>query len=98
SELCSAIKNLSALLPIRLGVIPREVVNALGGRCACDAGVGSVVIIVVQPVSICRGSGFVAVIGLRIRPFLGQGAVEAFDFAIGLGPIGFGEAVFDVCA
>src|SRR5690625_4833593 len=56
---------------------------------------GSVVIIVVQPVSICCGAGFVTVVGVSVGPFLGQGAVEAFDFAIGLRPVGLGKAMLD---
>src|SRR5690625_5937775 len=56
---------------------------------------GSVVIIVVQPVSICCGAGFVTVVGVSVGPFLGQGSVESFDFAIGLRPVGLGKAMLD---
>lgn len=44
------------------------------------------------------GSGFVAAVGIGVCPFGGEGAVEAFDFPLGLGPVGPGEAVADIGA
>lgn len=40
-----------------LAVVPRDVVNALGWGEACDAGVGSVVIVGMQPGLVGRGAG-----------------------------------------
>ena len=44
--------------------------------------------------------GLVAVVfgevGAGVDPFFGQGPVEPFDFAVGLGPVGPGPDMFDV--
>jgi len=53
-------------------------------------------IIVEQPCLIGGGSAVFTAVGGGVGPFLGQGAVEAFDFPVGLGPIGPGVAVLDV--
>ena len=56
---------------------------------------GSVVIVVVDVVL----QGFAALLFRRPRsdvgPFFEQGAVEALDFAVGLGPVGAGVFGFD---
>ncbi|NYI03534.1 hypothetical protein FHU37_000477 [Allostreptomyces psammosilenae] len=41
------------------------------------------------------GALLVAGVGLEVGPFLGQGAVEAFDLAVGLGVVGAGAFVGD---
>lgn len=65
---------------------------------AADAGVGSVVIVVVEPGIIGFGAFGLAGVGLGVGPFGSEGAVEAFDFSIGLGPVGLGPLVLDVLA
>ena len=61
--------------------------NAVCGDGASDPGVGSVVVVMMDPVLIGRGSSLVAGVGPRIGPFLREGAVEAFDLPIRLWPI-----------
>ena len=60
-----------------------------------DGGVASVVVVDVDPVL----QGVVAVgfgqVGTGVGPFLGEGPVESFDFAVGLRPVGAGPDVFD---
>ncbi len=53
----------------RLGVVPRWVVDAVDGRFAVDAGVGSVVIVVMDPGLVGGGSCFVAEVGVGVGPF-----------------------------
>ena len=79
-----------------LGVVPREVVNAVCGDLAADAGVGSMVIVVVEPVGVGRCAGCVGEVGLGVGPLGCQGAVEALDLAVGLRPVGPGPSVLDV--
>src|SRR5699024_1436485 len=69
--------------------------NALCGGETADAGMGSVVIILVEPIGVGSCSVFVAAVRLGVGPFLGQGAVEAFDFAVGLRVVGPGVAMLD---
>lgn len=61
---------------------------------ATDAGVGSVMSIGVQSVAVGCGTGFVAVVGFDVCPFLGHGAVESLDCAVGLRLAGPGEPMF----
>lgn len=61
-----------------------------------DSGVGSVVIVVVEPGRVFGRAGFVAEVGRCVSPFRGEGPVETFDFPVGLGPVGSGPNVFDV--
>ncbi len=63
----------------RLDVLPREVANAVRGDGATDAGVGSVVIVLMEPVPVGRSTGLVAGVGPGIGPFGREGAVEALD-------------------
>lgn len=63
---------------------------------AADAGAGSVMIVVVEPGVVGGGPGFFTVIRGRVCPFLGEGAVEAFHFPVGLGPVGARVPVFHV--
>ncbi len=73
-----------------------QVGDAAGWWVAADAGVGSVVVVPVQPVG-KRGLSFdVGGVGPLVGPFLKQGAVEAFDLAVGLEPPGPGPARADV--
>src|SRR5699024_3168799 len=48
-----------------------------------------------EPVGVGGGTVFVAAVRLGVGPFLGQGAVEAFDFAVGLGLVRSGVAMLD---
>ena len=64
------------------------------GVCA-DAGVGSVMIVVMQPIRVGRGAVCLGLVGVRVGPFGGQGAVEAFDFPVGLWSVGAGPDVAD---
>ena len=52
----------------RLGVVPRDVVNAVGGDEASDAGVGSVVIVEVEPVGVGRGACLVGEVDRGVGP------------------------------
>src|SRR5690606_30290002 len=47
-------------------------------------GMGSVMIVVMQPGSVGRGPVFVTVIRGGVRPFLCESAVETFDLTVGL--------------
>ena len=77
------------------GVLFGEVSDAAGGGVATDSGVGSVVVVPVEPV----GEGFLPLglggVGPGVGPFLEEGAVEAFDLAVGLRPPGPGPAWVD---
>jgi hypothetical protein len=74
-----------------LGVLPGEVSDAAGGREALERGVSPVMVVGVEP-GVKRGAalGFCGV-GAGV----GQGAVESFDLAAGLGPAGAGALVGD---
>jgi hypothetical protein len=62
---------------------------------AAQCGVAAVVIVGVQPSwQRLAPFGFAAVC-LGVGPFVEQGAVEAFDLAVGLGPVGTGAFVGD---
>ncbi len=63
---------------------------------AADAGVGSVMIVSVEPGGVGGGAGFVGDVGVGVGPFGGQGAVETFDLAVGLGPVGARPHMLDV--
>ena len=49
-------ENFDASVATRLDVVPRDVVYAVGGDESSDAGVGSVVIVEVEPVGVGRGA------------------------------------------
>jgi hypothetical protein len=49
-------------------------------RCqSADAGVWSMVIVVVHPLLVCGRAGVIGQVGVGVGPFGGQRAVEAFD-------------------
>src|SRR5262249_59985649 len=74
----------------RLAVLSGQVVDAAGGRFATECGVSAVMVVHVQPwVKGGAAFGFGGV-GPGVGPFVGQGAVVALDFAVGLGPVGAG--------
>ncbi len=77
-----------------LTVLPSEVVNALRWSLTSDPGVGSVMIVMVQPGVIGFSPGRFTVVGSGVGPFLGQGSVKPFDFPVGLGAIGASEPMF----
>ena len=56
-----------------------------------ECGVAAVVVVGVEEV--CQGCCALVVrgVGPLVGPLLGQGAVETFDFAVGLWPVGAGE-------
>lgn len=68
--------------------------NALGGGEAFDAGVGLVVIVVVDPGRVCGFAFGFAGVGACVGPFSCEGPVEAFDFPVRLGMVGPGVPVF----
>ena len=78
-----------------LGVLPREVVNAVGGGLAVQGGVGSVVVVVVEPGLVGGLALGLAGPGMGVSPLAGQCAVKTLDLAVGLGPVGAGVAVLD---
>ena len=55
----------------------------------------AVVIVGVQPSGEFVAAFVVAEVEAGVGPFVGQGAVEAFDFAVGLWSVGTGSAVLD---
>lgn len=65
---------------------------------AADAGVGSVVIVVMDPCFVGCGAFVLAGVGGGVGPFGGEGAVESLDLPVGLGPVGPGPFVGDVLA
>ena len=82
---------------VPLVVLPREVVSALRGGGAFDAGVGTVVIVGVE---LRRVGGFAfgfAGVGARVGPFGCEGAIEAFDIPVRRETVRPGVPVFD-CA
>jgi hypothetical protein len=64
------------------GVVPTGVVNAGDGWPVSDPGVGSALVVVVEPVWRCGGAG-VVVVGDGVDPFAAHGLVEALDFSVG---------------
>ena len=69
--------------------------NAVGGGLAVQGGVGSVVVVVVEPGLVGGFALGLAGVGVGVGPLAGQRAVEALDLAVGLGPVGAGVAVLD---
>ena len=78
-----------------LVVLPCEFVNAVGGGLAVQGGVGSVVVVVLEPGLVGGFALGLAGVGVGVGPLAGQRAVEALDLAVGLGPVGAGVAVLD---
>jgi hypothetical protein len=74
----------------RLVVLPGEVGQAGDGWFAAGCGVGSVVIVEVEPGGEGFAAGVFGAVEASQSPAVGQGAVEAFDLAVGLGPVGPG--------
>ena len=62
---------------------------------ASDSGVGSVVIVVVQPRGVGGGAFGFAGVGAGVGPLGGQGSVETFDLPVRLRPIRLGLLVLD---
>ena len=69
--------------------------NAAGGGLAVQGGVGSVVIVVVEPGLVGGFALGLAGVGVSVGPLEGQSTVEALDLAVGMGPVGAGVAVLD---
>ena len=69
--------------------------NAAGGGLAVQGGVGSVVIVVVEPGLVGGFALGLAGVGVSVGPLEGQSTVEALDLAACLGPVGAGVAVLD---
>ena len=61
------------------------------GGLPAECGVASVVVVGVEEVWQGCASFGVAGVGAEVGPFVEQGAVEAFDLAVGLRPVGAGE-------
>jgi hypothetical protein len=73
-----------------LGVLSGQVGDTAGGWVAAECGVCSVMVVDVQPwVKGGAPLGFCGA-GAGVGPFVGEGAVAALDFAVGLGPAGPG--------
>src|SRR4029079_707111 len=69
-----------------LDVLPREVGYATDGRTA-DSGVHPVMVVAMEPVCKRTGSVGLSPVGTDVGPFLEECAVEALNFAVGLGAI-----------
>ena len=65
-----------------LVVLPREVVNAAGGGLAVQGGVGSVVVVVVEPGLVGGLALGLAGPGMGVGPLTGQSTVVALDLAV----------------
>ncbi len=78
-----------------LGVLPCEVGDAAGGWLAVECGVSAVVIVGVQPPRERFAALGFGPVGAGVGPFVEQGAVEAFDLAVGLRAVGPGAFVGD---
>lgn len=72
--------------------------NAVGGGLAVQGGVGSVVVVVVEPGLVGGLALGLAGVGVGVGPLEGQSTVKALDLAVGLGPVGAGVAVLDAAA
>jgi len=72
---------------LHLGVFLREVGDAAGGWTA-DGGVHAVMVVAMEPAGKSAGAVGLAGVGAGVGPFVEQGAVEALDLAVGLGPVG----------
>jgi hypothetical protein len=70
------------------------VVDTGDGWSAVEGGVSAVVVVGVEECGECVGAVLAAGEGACVDPFVGHGAVEAFGFAVGLWPVGAGEAGF----
>lgn len=68
-------------------MFPREVGDACDGRVS-DGGVHSVMVVAVEPACKCSGAVGFAAVGTDVGPLLEEGSVEAFDLAVGPGPVG----------
>jgi hypothetical protein len=62
---------------------------------ALERGVVAVVIVGVEPGGEGLASFLLGAVGAGVGPFFQQGAVEAFDLAVGLGPVRPGALVSD---
>src|SRR5580692_6175002 len=78
-----------------LAVLSGQVGDAAGGREAAECGVSAVIVVGVEPVWQGVAAGGFGGVRLGVGPFVGPGAVEALDFAVGLGPVGAGPLVGD---
>lgn len=77
---------------------PGRLVTRLMGGWRFQRGVSEVMVVHVQP-GIKRGAAFGSSgVGAGVGPFVGQSAVEAFDRAVGLRPVGAGPFVNDAQA
>jgi hypothetical protein len=66
-----------------LGVLPGHVGASGDRREVAQGGVGSVVVVVVQPASQCCPSRLLGGVELLVGPLLQQGPVEPLDLAVG---------------
>ncbi len=71
-----------------LAVLTHSVVDTADGRVSAECGVAAVVVVGVEEVCQRVGPFPVRGVGLQVGPFVEQGAVEAFDLAVGLRPVG----------
>jgi hypothetical protein len=82
-------------LQAALDVLTGEVGQAVDRGCLADRGVGPVVVVLVDPSWQCFPAGVLRWVEALEGPAVGQGAVEPFDLAVGLGPVGPGPFVGD---
>ena len=75
--------------------MPSQVVQSGDGWNLPDGRVGAVVVVVVEPCWQSSTAGGFGGVELLEGPAVGQGPVEALDFAVGLGPVGAGAFVGD---
>ena len=76
-------------------MIYREVGYTVDRRVAAEGGVAVVMIVEMQPAGKRGAAGRLAAVDADVGPLLEEGAVEAFDLAVGLRPVGAGAAMAD---
>jgi len=78
-----------------LDVLSTQVGYAVGWCFASECGVAAVMIVGVEERLVGGDALALAGVGHGVGPFLGQGAVESLDLAVGLRPVGAGPLVLD---
>ena len=76
-------------------MIYREVGYTADRRVAAEGGVAAVMIVEMQPAGKRADAGDLAAVDADVGSLLDEGAVEAFDLAVGLRPVGAGAAMAD---
>src|SRR3954469_7017769 len=79
-----------------LAVLPTDVVNAADRGSVSERAVWPRRVVVVEPVWQGCGAVVVGAVGEPVGPLTRHRLVEAFDLAVGAGPVGLGREVSDL--